>query len=783
MSRRSSSRTAVPPRSSSSSRSQVQGTNDEANLSKRSARDLGYFEDWAIQCFVKKPARRAPLVNRGYFCRVHVLRKALSDVTKDLQDFQVVSLGLWRRSDALPELALLQPLLLREWPHPWTPSFSDYASSGPSISPLGPHHHPLHLQGCGFDTTVFQMISTRELEAKDVTFCEVDYPALVRKKAEIIAGDCELADALERGGFSTRVECGADGDGGAKRRPATPHRRDHVLLGQDLSRVGELGEALIRRCCLDPSLPTIFLSECVLNYVDPAASARLLRWIPSNFDKAVLLLCDYLRPADGFGTTMMRTLGQRGSPLLSVHQFPTCEEIEKRYAEYGWVYCASLTMADAYYLHLGGQRVCDVESKELFDEHEDWHAMCSHYTFTWAASGDDMALLAGRALPRCRIALSNGPAPGLLGTGVAGGARLELAVAAHGGDALGSEAGRWGQGACISGGDLFIFGGFGRGLTGGHQRLNDAAALEWAALGVGGDLGQPTRLFAPESLGKDRKKALRRMFHAVAPADGGFVVFGGRAGPAAGYSDAILFRQDGGVLASQGLSCEGEAPSPRWRHTLTRLGGHGDLYLVAGGWNGSESLPDLKVLERCRPVGGGEAWAWRQVRGSLPCGGVFGHTADLVREAEDSWTVALLGGCRRAGELAGDLVMIELRRLPGDGGAEFSAEFCIVGGPSPAPRYSHASLVAAGTLVVVGGVLPTGEEDRNAYAFDLGSGCWSAVRVRGFPEDHVWCRQHLVAGGSDASSRVALVGGGILCFSFGCKMNPLITVCTLRGGE
>ena len=109
MSRRSSSRTAVPPRSSSSSRSQVQGTNDEANLSKRSARDLGYFEDWAIQCFVKKPARRAPLVNRGYFCRVHVLRKALSDVTKDLQNFQVVSLG------------------------------------------------------CGFDTTVFQMLCTREL--------------------------------------------------------------------------------------------------------------------------------------------------------------------------------------------------------------------------------------------------------------------------------------------------------------------------------------------------------------------------------------------------------------------------------------------------------------------------------------------------------------------------------------------------------------------------------------------------------------------------------------------
>ena len=90
---------ASPAASPASSTAQVQTTNDEANLSKRSARDLGYFEDDFLHLFSAR-ARRTPLVNRGYFARVHVIRKALADLAAEIkrteganERLQVVSLG------------------------------------------------------------------------------------------------------------------------------------------------------------------------------------------------------------------------------------------------------------------------------------------------------------------------------------------------------------------------------------------------------------------------------------------------------------------------------------------------------------------------------------------------------------------------------------------------------------------------------------------------------------------------------------------------------------------
>ncbi|KAG8000978.1 tRNA wybutosine-synthesizing protein 4 [Nibea albiflora] len=48
---------------------QVQGTNDSSVVSKVSAAAKGYFQDVFLQHFVCKVARRAPLINRGYYVR------------------------------------------------------------------------------------------------------------------------------------------------------------------------------------------------------------------------------------------------------------------------------------------------------------------------------------------------------------------------------------------------------------------------------------------------------------------------------------------------------------------------------------------------------------------------------------------------------------------------------------------------------------------------------------------------------------------------------------------
>uniref|UniRef100_A0A3B5ALD7 tRNA wybutosine-synthesizing protein 4 n=1 Tax=Stegastes partitus TaxID=144197 RepID=A0A3B5ALD7_9TELE len=74
----------------------VQGTNDSSVVSKVSAAAQGYFKDDFLQHFVCKVARRAPLINRGYYVRWravdHCVRRFLQ-VTATCTKRQILSLG------------------------------------------------------------------------------------------------------------------------------------------------------------------------------------------------------------------------------------------------------------------------------------------------------------------------------------------------------------------------------------------------------------------------------------------------------------------------------------------------------------------------------------------------------------------------------------------------------------------------------------------------------------------------------------------------------------------
>lgn len=48
----------------------TQATNDDASECKRSAVQLGYWDDIFIGLFVKQANRKAPEINRGYYARV-----------------------------------------------------------------------------------------------------------------------------------------------------------------------------------------------------------------------------------------------------------------------------------------------------------------------------------------------------------------------------------------------------------------------------------------------------------------------------------------------------------------------------------------------------------------------------------------------------------------------------------------------------------------------------------------------------------------------------------------
>ncbi|KAL3624525.1 Leucine carboxyl methyltransferase 1 [Castilleja foliolosa] len=83
-----------------SNRAAVQATNDDASASKLSCVKKGYMKDDYIHLFVKRPIRRSPIINRGYFARYAALRKLLYeflDCGKNMDEKsnrkQIVSLG------------------------------------------------------------------------------------------------------------------------------------------------------------------------------------------------------------------------------------------------------------------------------------------------------------------------------------------------------------------------------------------------------------------------------------------------------------------------------------------------------------------------------------------------------------------------------------------------------------------------------------------------------------------------------------------------------------------
>jgi tRNA wybutosine-synthesizing protein 4 len=72
----------------------VARTNDESVVSKRSSARAGYFDDRFLPHFVRKPSKRAALINRGYYIRREAVMLAVRQFLKvHGRECQIVSLG------------------------------------------------------------------------------------------------------------------------------------------------------------------------------------------------------------------------------------------------------------------------------------------------------------------------------------------------------------------------------------------------------------------------------------------------------------------------------------------------------------------------------------------------------------------------------------------------------------------------------------------------------------------------------------------------------------------
>lgn len=306
---------------------QVQHTNDDSVVSKRSCVTLGYMDDVYLRIFVKAKARRSPLINRGYYLRMKVMNdiisRSISILCKAHDSIQVISLG------------------------------------------------------AGYDTFSFRCLlssNRKEEYEKQVQFYDVDFPAVMKSKATLMLSG-------RQSGIFFPSEWQIDPKDGKTfvRSPS------YCAVGVDLRSAEQdlLSALMAANASFSPLKPTVFYAECVLQYMSAKESTALIGFLAASFPNALFFSYDQINPKkDSFGHLMMSSLKTRNCPLLGIDTFYNGKEMIKRMLECGMAKSSFSNFFNLSRYYLNEQDEERVAQLEPFDEVEEWSEMCDHYGIT-----------------------------------------------------------------------------------------------------------------------------------------------------------------------------------------------------------------------------------------------------------------------------------------------------------------------------------------------------------------------------------------------------------------
>ncbi|KAL3468045.1 leucine carboxyl methyltransferase 1 [Aspergillus heterothallicus] len=319
----------------------VQGTDNDASVSRLSAVGLGYLEDSFARVLTPlgQETRRLPIINRGTYVRTTAIDQLVARF-----------LGLTPESDSAWKQKKKQIISL----------------------------------GAGSDTRVFRLLQSDP--APNIIYHEIDFGVNNAAKIKAIRGTPLLQRVL---GHREDVTISDTGD--ALHSPIYHiHPIDLRTLAHQSEAIVSEGVSRLQETVVT-TLPTLIISECCLVYLSPEEAAGVVRYFTQTLfakseksETLALVIYEPIRPDDAFGRTMVANLATRGIQLQTLHEYASLEAQRGRLRHQG--FDAGQAAADVDFLW---ERWVSEEEKErvagleMLDEMEEWKLLAQHYCVAW----------------------------------------------------------------------------------------------------------------------------------------------------------------------------------------------------------------------------------------------------------------------------------------------------------------------------------------------------------------------------------------------------------------
>ncbi|XP_023665029.2 leucine carboxyl methyltransferase 1 isoform X1 [Paramormyrops kingsleyae] len=223
--------------------------------------------------------------------------------------------------------------------------------------------------GAGLDTTFWQLKDESLLPKK---YFEVDFPMVVARKIHNIKTKPPLSKPIiETHSTDTLLIDGHSLDSDR-----------YCIIGADLRDLASVNDKL-KKFQLNPELPALFLSECVLVYMNPEQSSKLVHWASDTFHTAMFINYEQVNMNDRFGQVMIENLQRRHCNLAGVEACWSLESQKERFLAAGWEGADALDMMTVYGM-LPQEDVARIERLEFLDEKELLQQLLQHYCICWA---------------------------------------------------------------------------------------------------------------------------------------------------------------------------------------------------------------------------------------------------------------------------------------------------------------------------------------------------------------------------------------------------------------